>query len=233
MSTIGYYRITHRPTGYFYVGSSQNVSRRIQRHRAELEQGIHVNKNLQQIFTNWNDFSVETFPTETLDEARAGEQRLLDRHIGAVGCCNVSTSATNGFAGVRPYVPKETRIKNLEKATEARRGAALSEEHKSKLSHAHTGKVLSNEHRAALSKAKTGSSLSDSHREAIRQGNLGKTRTDEFKRGVGELKSRKVSINGVIYPSLKAASSAVGFSDVTVRKRLNDNVNYVEWFYLD
>lgn len=234
MSTIGYYTITHRPTGRFYIGSSGNLTRRIWRHRTELASGMHTNRKLQEIYTCWDDFEVMTSEVNTLEEARQLEQQLLDRYVGTALCCNSSMSATNPFdVFERIWPSREICIANLEKANEARRGKPLTDEHKARLSASHKGKVLSTEHRAALSKAKTGSTISSSHREALRQANVGKTITDEHKRIISELKSRKVSIDGVIYPSLKVASAAVGFSDVTVRKRLNDHVNYKDWFYLD
>lgn len=233
MSTIGYYKITHRPTGKFYIGSSGNLNRRIWRHRTELEQGVHTNRKLQSTYTTWDDFTVETFLSGTLEEARQMEQQLLDRHVGTALCCNSSMSANNPFDVFERIPPdREISMRNLEKANEARRGKPLTDEHKARLSASHKGKVLSTEHKAAISKAKTGSTISSSHREALRQGSVGKTRTDEHKRIISELKSRKVSINGIVYPSLKAASAAVGFSDVTVRKRLNDP-NFDLWFYVD
>lgn len=231
MSGIGYYRLTHRPTGKFYVGSSGDLDRRMWRHRTELSSGTHPNRNLQDVYTNWDDFEISITYTTTLEEARHEEQQLINRFVGTPLCCNVSISSVNGIAGVRPFVPKETRIKNLEKANEARRGVPLSDEHRRNLSVSHSGKVLSEEHKAKLSSAKLGTALTDQHREAIRQGNLGKTRSEEHKRLIGESKSRKVSIDGVVYPSLKSAASAVSLSDVTVRKRLNDP-SFESWFYV-
>lgn len=234
MSTIGYYTITHRPTGRFYIGSSGNLTRRIWRHRTELASGMHTNRKLQEIYTCWDDFEVMTSEVNTLEEARQLEQQLLDRYVGTALCCNSSMSATNPFDVFERIGPsREICIANLEKANEARRGKPLSSEHKAKLSEASKGRVLSPEQRAALIRANTGRKMSDNHREIIIAANTGLKRTSEHKKIISELKSRKVSINGVIYPSLKVASAAVGFSDVTVRKRLNDHVNYKDWFYLD
>lgn len=234
MSTIGYYTITHRPTGRFYIGSSGNLTRRIWRHRTELASGMHTNRKLQEIYTCWDDFEVMTSEVNTLEEARQLEQQLLDRYVGTALCCNSSMSATNPFDVFERIGPsREICIANLEKANEARRGKPLSSEHKARLSESKKGKVLSDQHKAALSLAKIGRVLDDSHRRAISEGNKGKTISDSHKKLIGELKSKQVSINGVVYPSLKTAAMSVGLSDVTVRKRLNDPVNYSSWFYLD
>lgn len=228
----GYYILTHTPSGLFYIGSSYDVDRRIKRHRRELEQNNHVNRRLQDVFTKWSDFSIKITETDTVEEANKGEQKLIDRHHGSKLCCNVSTSSTNGLQGVVGIVSTETRIKNLEKAAEARRGSTLSESHKANISAAHKGKRLTDEHRSKLSAVKMGSSHSEEARAKISQGNRGKTRTDEHKQAISRNKSKQLSVNGVIYESLKKAAAELGISEVTIRKRINDNGNYPNWFYL-
>lgn len=43
---------------------------------------------------------------------------------------------------------------------------------------------------------------------------------------------KPVSINGIVYPNLKEAASAVGFTSGTVRRRvLSDHLHYKAWFY--
>lgn len=229
---VGYYVITHKVTKEFYIGSSNHVERRLWRHRNELERGVHVNRRLQQAFTHWDDFYVYVMETHDLEEAREEEQSLLDWHLGTPWCCNASASSTNGLAGVRGIVSRETRIHNLRKAIEQNRGRPLSDSHRAKIGDGNRGKVRTDELREHFSKVHSGRAHTDEAKRKISEGNIGKTRTDEHKRIISAVKSRPVSIEGVIYPSLKTASKAMNISDVTMRKRLNDGVNYPTWVYL-
>lgn len=232
MAQTGYYILTHIPSGMFYVGSTVNLDKRLRRHRSELLKGFHANKKLQEVYTDWLDIKIETYPTKSFDEAREKEQELLDRYIGTRFCCNVSANSLNPMDGLRPFIPRETRVKNLEKALDVIRGRPLSDSHKENLSKSKRGRALTEEHKAALSRSKTGKTLSEAHRLAISVGNKGNQISEEHRKLISDIKSKKISIDGTVYKSLRSAVSEIGLSDVTIRKRLKDDVNFPTWFYV-
>lgn len=149
----GYYKLTHLPTGLFYVGSSQNLSKRISNHRSDLIRGINSNKRFQQVYTTWDDILVEQYQTNDLSEARKGEQRFLDRYVGDSLCCNVGHSSTDPTAGIIT-----TEIRRVQMAT---------------INKNQVGKALSHSQRASISSGLTGTPRSTEAKMAI---SLGKSR---------------------------------------------------------
>ena len=57
----GIYKITNNVNGKFYIGSSQNISRRWYDHKRELRIQKHHNKYLQRA---WNKYGEENFSFE-------------------------------------------------------------------------------------------------------------------------------------------------------------------------
>lgn len=101
--SIGMYILTHIPTGMFYIGSSQNIERRLAQHRQKLNLQVHPNHRFQKVFQKWDDVKVETFLTETVQEARDKETELLKVHVGSDLCFNYNTDANNPAANVIKY----------------------------------------------------------------------------------------------------------------------------------
>lgn len=80
MITIGAYLLIDVKSGKFYVGSSFDVDKRIQRHINDLNKNIHHNKSLQEVWWANKCLSHSIIPAQTREEAYAIEAELLDRH---------------------------------------------------------------------------------------------------------------------------------------------------------
>lgn len=106
----GAYRLLHKPTGRFYVGSSNSVMRRINEHRYCLLRGDHQNPKLNEVFTTWADFEITIWVAATVEEAMSVEQSLLDTHAGTELCCNVSLTAFPDRVGERWGADHRNRI---------------------------------------------------------------------------------------------------------------------------
>lgn len=85
MKIAGIYKILHKPSGRYYVGSSNSVIRRmVYEHRKMLVLGVHFNARLQNAWNKYGEVQfefviVETFPeTVTNKELLAAEQKHLD-----------------------------------------------------------------------------------------------------------------------------------------------------------
>lgn len=81
---IGVYTILHKPSGQFYVGSSNDIKNRIATHKRELKRNNHHCNHLQRAWNLYdkNEFEFKEF-IETIDlqKAREIEQFYIDLFI--------------------------------------------------------------------------------------------------------------------------------------------------------
>ena len=62
---MGVYKIENRKNGKIFVGATQNILGRFNRHEFLLKMGLHLNKELQ---AEWNEFGKDNFSFELLEE---------------------------------------------------------------------------------------------------------------------------------------------------------------------
>ena len=67
---MGVYRIRNTVNGKSLLGSSQDVPSMLNRHRAQLDMGLHRNQPLQ---ADWNQQGADAFEFEVLDTLKPGE----------------------------------------------------------------------------------------------------------------------------------------------------------------
>lgn len=70
----GIYKITNKINGKFYIGSSNNLRKRLQDHKRELRAGKHTNKHLQ---ASWNKYGEDSFDFEVLEIVSDGTNEKL------------------------------------------------------------------------------------------------------------------------------------------------------------
>ena len=86
------YQITIGASQYF--GSSTDFDKRISQHKNELEQGIHINKYLQNKYNKHQNIQAEILSKfDTREEAYREEQKLLDTYFGSKECLNLNPKA--------------------------------------------------------------------------------------------------------------------------------------------
>lgn len=179
---IGSYTLFHRPTGKLYFGSSRDILNRIRNHRCKLQKGSHGNKNLQGVFTTWEDIVVHVTYWETIEQALDHEQEQIDLYGAGDKCLNIAINARMHSTGM-PYFLNKSH----------------SEETKRKIS----------------------------------IGNLGKKYSAEARAKIAEARKRKVSIDGVEYPSLQAAAKAIAISYEAMKYRITrGKENYPNYKYV-
>jgi len=84
-------------TDYFYVGSTGELKRRINRHFKELKEGVHHNVNLQKLHED--GFSVIVFAVvafDTKDEAMALEEEIISANNDNPNMLNIGLNVVGG-----------------------------------------------------------------------------------------------------------------------------------------
>ena len=249
----GTYIIKHVPSGYFYIGSTNNIRKRITDHRYELNRNNHYNYNLNSIYNNWADMEVVYWLFEKEEDYRNEEQRLLNLYHGTPCCCNIGTGAINIWSHGKP-------IEVQERTSEKRRGVRLTEEHcmkmrermlgkkaseetKKKMSATHKGKLFSEETRLKLSIANKGKIRGplpedvrirkEFKRKETIEANGGFKMSEPSKQKIADYNKKKVIISGNIYASLQEAAVVYNVSQTTITNRINSNSEkYKEYSFL-
>lgn len=258
---IGVYKIINKQNGHFYVGSSINIKKRLDRHQNELEKGIHHSIYLQRAFDKYGkesfDFTVYKI-TETEDEARELEQKILDT---AKCLYNISKKASGGDL-ISYHPQKDEIIKNISRAVQKRMDTLTTEEKKKifgkkgKLNPMY-GQRHSEEVKKRISEANKGNSFAKGAKRALEQRQrlakiasqrtgdknpfFGKKHTEETKQKIAEKRkgilpsnSRKVLIKGIIYESLTDASRKLGVVPATILYRIKSaNPKFKEYQYFE
>jgi group I intron endonuclease len=146
------YRITCTANDKFYIGSTVNKAQRWARHRRQLRDGTHPNKNL---LASWAKYGEEAFLFEVLEEVEsagalfAAEQKYLDEHAGKDYCFNWAL-----YAGAPMRGKSGVETSNF--------GKAVPEEVRKKISAAISGEKHKN----------WGKQLSEETKQRIREANL-------------------------------------------------------------
>jgi group I intron endonuclease len=124
----GIYKIAHRPSGKTYIGSSMDISIRLNSHRRLLINGKHPNPPLQGA---WNKYGEDQFSFEVFEV------------VVAAADLNVFLIAERG----RHYQYRTPSSDKLEKSPEHKAKLAA---HLAKLNRSRTGVPLSEDHKAKI-----------------------------------------------------------------------------------
>lgn len=191
-----------------YVGSSENMRRRVRAHANDLRRGLHHSPELQRDHDAANgNVEVVMIPTSSAEEARAREQALLNERVHTGTLYNKASDAYASQRGLKNPKSEETKkrlsetirstpalMQKIDTMAQIRRGTSLTDEHKVNLGEAHRTSV------AAI----------------------------EARKKNGELRREAITVNGVVYACAKDAADALGVTCNTVYGRIN-SPNFPEW----
>lgn len=198
----GVYLISNNVNGKCYVGSTVHLDQRRREHFSRLANNKHINAHLQNAYNKYGREAFDFEILETVDIDDNIKDKLLKR--------------------------EQFWIDNLKPEYNVLLVAG------SNLGYHHT-----EETKKKISESTTGVKKSDEHAKHIREGQSGRVLTEEHKAKLSEAaKHRKspsnhaiISIDGVIYNSLKEASEATGVKYNTIQKRLK-NPNFSNYYYV-
>lgn len=224
----GAYILRHNQSGKIYIGSSGHIGYRIWKHRNTLKHGKHQILALQKLFDESRDIRFATIITNTADEAIDVEQGLLDKYWGSDRLLNKAPDARLSGKG---WVRSPELLKRM---GEVRKGRSLTTEHVSKIRLAQIGKKKTPEHLANIRLAASRRVFTPEILERMRLAATGKKTSPETRekmRAAAQKRSKRISVDGVKYNSVKNASDTLGITTKTIRRRLL-SPNFKEWSFL-
>lgn len=244
---IGAYILFHDKTGWFYIGSSQDIKHRYTLHRSQMRCGTHPSAKMKELWKISPHFTIECFFTETREDAFVLEQAMILENLDNPMLVNIGL----GVRGGDNFTRHPERDKIIEKRVETQRRIIREmsgEDRKARWSmpgekNPMYGKTHSVEARSKISKANKGNKtfLGKKHTTEARRllsehakrrtGNknhfYGKHHSDATKQKIREIhlgrvptNVRPVSIDGVVYPSLTEAGRKLGKNTTVILHRV-------------
>jgi len=237
-------------TGKVYIGSSSEITKRLDRHQRELEKGIHHNQKLQDEYDNESSISVELFACDDREHAYAVEEALIDYHYTEGNLLNIGKQSRGGDN--LSNNPRKARIvEQIANALRERNRSMSPEERKRKFGrpgilNGMYGRTHTSEVKKTLSETHKGNTycLGYKHGPEMRRkisilakkriGNknsfYGKNHSEETKRKLSIAKrgrkptnANKIEIDGVLYESQADAAKALGVSSALITYRLKSS----------
>lgn len=93
---VGYYIVTDRRTGSYYIGSSSDVYKRYNTHMSKLRNSIHDNMRMQELHDGGAQWSLEVVQCDDIKIARDKEKMLLHEKNSCKKLINISLVNNNG-----------------------------------------------------------------------------------------------------------------------------------------
>lgn len=90
------YFLFERNTRSFYVGSTGELEKRLDRHMRDLRNNQHHNSRLQELWNKYQRLKITHLHFETLEEARACEQLIIDNNVDNDRLLNVGLGTSGG-----------------------------------------------------------------------------------------------------------------------------------------
>lgn len=198
----GVYLISNNVNGKCYVGSTIHLDQRRREHFSKLANNKHINAHLQNAYNKYGREAFDFEVLETIDIDDNIKDKLLKREQFWIDNLKPEYNILLvAGSNLGYHHTEETKKKISESTTRVKK----SEEHAKHIREGQSGRVLTEEHKAKLSEAAKHRKSPSNH--AI------------------------ISIDGVIYNSLKEASEATGVKYNTIQKRLK-NPNFSNYYYV-
>jgi hypothetical protein len=215
---VSVYKLTHRDSGKFYIGSTGDFYVRRKNHIVELRNGKHPIPEMQELYDESPHFTFELVSvgidhTDPLVRERAfdQEQALLDMHWGNPLLLNRSRDSRCTKLSEESEAMRIENIRQAHQKTEVR-------EKVTKVNRAIRQSEKAREQQSAISKTLW---QNDNHR--ARMESVWKD-PDYLRRQVeNQPTSKTVVVAGQLFGSISQASKKLGIARGVIRKRISDS----------
>lgn len=188
------YLLVHTNTRKVYVGSTNQPGLRFKTHFNKLKKQKHINYKLQKAYDEDPTFHTIVYKVATRAKAFDLEQALINYYLPKDLLLNISLSARFSF-----------------------RGLIITAEGRTRLSLARKGKRLKRSTRMKMSRAKR------KKRYPERKGLPVHVNTAKKNRSRNKARSKSITIDAVVYSSVKAAARSLKLAKNTVKARLKSD----------
>lgn len=245
---VGVYIILNCLHGDIYVGSSNNVARRVNNHRTLLQTNKHSIKKLQDSYnrTDKSFFDLSIIFTSDREEAFDVEQYILDLIKNDDRRTNIATNSRKSM------LDRTLTDEQKEKLRFYSTGRIFSKESKEKIAIKATGRSPSLETRRKISIGNKGKIITPEMIERVKLTHTGRKNTLETIKKMSEAKRGKkalpetiaklrlnnhkrykpISINGVVYKGVREAGRILNIDNNTICYRLKNNNNHLYKDYI-
>jgi hypothetical protein len=220
MNSFGIYTITNKKSGHFYIGSSNNVRKRLGMHLALLNRNAHPSVLLQNAYNEYPFVDCSYVPMLDRKMAYDMEKKEIVKHKDNTLLCNFI------------YSGKPLTDENKEKKRRKMKGRKLPAETiaKMKATFSTMDRSLSPERIEAIRQRRSGSKASLETKRKMSAAATGRVFTLERNLAVAKSKMIPVIINGVEYAGSTIAATALGESKQTVLNRIRSKLpRFTTW----
>jgi len=205
------YKLTHVPSGHFYVGSTGNLKRRVKRHFYEMEKKSHCNINILNLieaigYFNRKDWSL------SIEFSSAIESETRDYEVNAIGkdkdnklLLNIGLGAIGGD-NLTQHSERQSIINKITEATRKTIAKMGEEERKAKW-----GKL--GENNPMFGRTHKEESKINTRNAAVGNSyNRGKKRTKEQREAISKVASARIGAKNPFYGRHHSESTKVKLS---------------------
>lgn len=225
----GTYTITCQRTGKYYIGSSNKLRVRRNRHLNDLRGFGHYCIGLQKLFNLHPHTLVFTYHVCDSPKAARDEEYFLIKNNWVKGKVSgkLLNSASDAYASGKGI--KKTK-EQREAQSKRMMGNEVTPETRAKISQSLMGVPLDEKRAAIVRTVRLGATNSEEHNERIRISLTNKPKSDTHIASLKEAKPNPVVIDNIEYFNPTRAAEALGLHRGTVNKRLR-NKNYPNYYF--
>lgn len=207
----GAYALVHDSSQKAYVGSTENIYIRVNKHKNDLLNNRHKNRNLQAAFNSDPSFTLFVQKTDTVEEATAKEQKLLDTLLPEGRLLNISPNAEVPCKGIK----KTEEQRKLQ--SEITKKQFSSEDARKKQSEAAKKQWEKPGYRENLKPVTHTPEVLKTFSENL----TNRWKDDEYRKFMSEVRIVGVVVNGVEYPSVEDAANALNKTKASIWYQVN------------
>lgn len=207
----GAYALVHDSSQKAYVGSTENIYARVNKHKNDLLNNRHKNRNLQAAFNSDPSFTLFVQKTDTVEEATAKEQKLLDTLLPEGRLLNISPNAEVPCKGIK----KTEEQRKLQ--SEITKKQFSSEDARKKQSEAAKKQWEKPGYRENLKPVSQTPEVLAKFSENL----TNRWKDDEYRKFMSEVRIVGVVVNGVEYPSVEDAANALNKTKASIWYQVN------------